>query len=174
MRSNVDALNVRTFMRELAMLSRATGRVYLTGGASAVLLGWRENTLDVDLKIIPDSGSVLTAIRDLKERLNINVEFASPDDFIPEVPGWQERSRFIVREHTLDFYHYDFYSQCLAKIERGHRKDFADVASMLSTGLVEKAKLLALFERIEPELLKYPAIDPDDFRRALETTIAPT
>jgi hypothetical protein len=174
MRSNVDALNVRAFMRELATLSRATGRVYFTGGASAVLLGWRENTLDVDLKIIPDSGSVLTAIRDLKERLNINVEFASPDDFIPEVPGWQERSRFIVREQTLDFYHYDFYSQCLAKIERGHRKDFADVASMLSSGLVEKSKLRALFERIEPELLKYPAIDPDDFRRALETTIAPT
>ena len=54
-----------------------------------------------------------------KGRLNINVEFASPDDFIPELPGWQERSRFIVREHSLDYFHYDFYAQCLAKIERG-------------------------------------------------------
>ena len=173
MRANVDSLNLRTFMRELASLSRAEGRVYLTGGATAVLLNWRATTVDVDLKIIPDSGPVLTAIRDLKEKLNINVEFASPDDFIPALPGWQERSRFIVREHALDYYHYDFYAQCLAKIERGHRKDLADVASMLGSGLVEPAKLRSLFDRIEPELLRYPAIDPADFRRALETTIAP-
>src|SRR5687768_7058844 len=98
MRPNVDALNLRTFMRELAVLSRAEGRVYLTGGSTAVLLGWRPSTVDVDLKIIPDSGAVFTAIRDLKERLNINVELAAPSDFIPELPGWQERSRFIVRE----------------------------------------------------------------------------
>ena len=174
MRSTVDALNLRTFMRELATLSRAQGRAYLTGGATAVLLGWRSSTMDVDIKIIPDSGDVLTAIRDLKEKLNINVEFASPDDFIPALPGWQDRSKFIVRERTLDFYHYDFYAQCLAKIERGHRKDLSDVNNMLSAGLVERSKLLELFNRIEPELLRYPAIDPADFRRVLETTIAPT
>src|SRR5687768_8481066 len=172
MRSTVDSLNLRTFMRELARLSRAEGRAYLTGGASAVLLGWRDMTMDVDIKIIPDSGPVLTAIRDLKERLNINVEFASPDDFIPELPGWRERSRFIAREGALDFYHYDFYSQCLSKIERGHRKDLADVKSMMTTQLVDPVELLALFDRIEPELLRYPAIDPADFRRAVETTIA--
>lgn len=173
MRSNVDSVNLRTFMRELARLSRAAGRVYLTGGASAVLLEWRPVTIDVDLKIVPDSGAVLTAIRDLKEKLDINVEFASPEDFIPALPGWEERSRFIVREHQLDYFHYDFYAQCLSKIERGHRKDLADVHSMLSSGLVEPAKLRALFDRIEPELLRYPAINPAKFRHALETTIAP-
>lgn len=172
MRATVDSLSLRTFMRELARLSRAEGRAYLTGGASAVLLGWRESTMDVDLKIIPDSGPVLRAIRDLKESLNINVEFASPDDFIPELPGWRDRSRFIAREQTLDVYHYDFYAQCLSKIERGHRKDQADVKSMLSSGLVEPAKLLTLFNQIEPELLRYPAIDATGFRRAVETTIA--
>jgi hypothetical protein len=172
MRPNVDELSLRAFMRELARLSRVEGRAYLTGGASAVLLGWRATTVDVDLKIIPDSGPVLTAIRDLKDSLNINVEFASPADFIPELPGWRERSRFIVREQGLDFYHYDFYSQCLSKIERGHRKDLADVRNMMSSGLVEPATLLSLFEQIEPELLRYPAIDPADFRRAVETTIA--
>lgn len=172
MRATVDSLNLRTFMRELARLSRAEGRAYVTGGATAVLLGWRETTMDVDLKIVPDSGPVLTAIRDLKESLKVNVEFASPDDFIPALPGWQDRSRFIVREQTLDFYHYDFYAQCLSKIERGHRKDLADVTSMLSSRLVEPAKLLALFNEIEAELLRYPAIDPAGFRRAVETTIA--
>jgi len=159
-------------MRELATRSGAEGRVYITGGASSVLLEWRAKTVDVDVTIIPDSYDVFTTIRDLKDQLNINVEFASPSDFIPEIPGWQDRSKFIVREGKLDFYHYDFYSQCLAKIERGHRKDLADVASMLSSGLVEKARLLELFERIESELIRYPAIDARDFRRAVETTIA--
>lgn len=159
-------------MRQLATRSRAEGRVYLTGGASAVLLDWREKTVDVDVTIIPDSHAVLIAIRDLKEELNINVELASPVDFIPELPGWQERSRFIAREGKLDFFHFDFYAQCLAKIERGHRKDLADVRSMLAGGLVEKQRLLELFLQIEPELLRYPAIDPRDFRRRVESTIA--
>lgn len=159
-------------MRELATQSRAEGRVYITGGASSVLHNWRESTVDVDLTLIPDSGDLLRAIRDLKEQLNVNVELASPADFIPELPGWQDRSRFICREGKLDFYHYDFYAQCLAKIERGHRKDLEDVHNMLEEGLVEKSRLLELFERIEPELIRYPAIDAPDFRRAVETTIA--
>jgi len=159
-------------MRELAKRSRAEGRVYLTGGASSVLLDWRDMTVDVDIKIIPESYALHTAIRDLKEQLNINVEPASPADFIPELPGWQERSRFIVREGKLDFYHYDFYAQCLSKIERGHEKDDADVRNMIKSGLVEKSRLLALFEQVEPELVRYYAIDAADFRRAVESTIA--
>ena len=159
-------------MRELAIRSRAEGRVYLTGGATSVLLDWRATTVDVDMTIIPDSHAVLTAIRNLKEELNINVELAAPTDFIPELPGWQERSRFIVREGKLDFFHYDFYAQCLAKIERGHRKDLADVQSMLNAGLVKKERLLELFLQIEPELIRYPAIDAPDFRRRVESTIA--
>jgi hypothetical protein len=173
MRQAVDISSLQAFMRALATRSRAEGRIYITGGASAVLLHWREKTVDVDVTLIPDSYELLTAIRDLKEELNINVEFASPADFIPPLPGWQERSRFITREGKLDFFHYDFYAQCLSKIERGHRKDLADVKSMLADGLVEKQKLLELFAQIEPELLRYPAVDPADFRRRVESTIAP-
>ena len=47
MRDAVDATGIRTFMRELAAESRAAGRIYITGGASAVLLGWRATTVDV-------------------------------------------------------------------------------------------------------------------------------
>jgi hypothetical protein len=48
-------------MRELAIRSHATGRVYLTGGASAVLLEWRMSTVDIDITIIPDDDRVLRA-----------------------------------------------------------------------------------------------------------------
>ncbi len=167
MREAVSAARVRAFMRELGATSGAAGRIYLTGGASAVLLQWRETTLDVDIRVIPDDGRVLRAIPQLKERLNINVELASPTDFIPELRGWQERSAFIVRETDLAFHHFDFYSQALAKIERGHRKDIADVKMMLATGLVMPQALLTFFSDIEPELYRYPAIDPAAFKAAV-------
>ena len=167
MREPVTASRVLTFMRELAAPSRATGRVYLTGGASAVLLGWRETTLDIDIKIIPDDDRVLRTIPALKERLRLNVELASPGDFIPPLPGWEERSPFIRQEGTLFFHHYDFYAQCLAKIERGHRKDRADVEMMLAEGLVERTRLLELFNAIEPDLYRYPAVDAVSFREAV-------
>lgn len=150
-------------MRALAREAVAEGRIYLTGGATAVLQGWRESTLDVDIKIIPEHDRLLRAIPVLKESLQINVEHASPDDFIPQLPGWQDRSRFIAREGTLSFHHYDFYAQALAKIERNHEIDRKDVRAMIHNGLIVPAKLLALFEAIEPELYRYPAINPARF-----------
>jgi hypothetical protein len=154
-------------MRELALRSRASGRVYLTGGASAVLLEWRMSTVDIDITIIPEDDRVLRVIPELKESLHINVELASPAHFIPPLPGWEERSPFIAREEALSFHHYDFYAQCLSKIERGHRKDQLDVAAMIGSGLVEPQQLLALFEQIEPELYRYPALDASKFRSAV-------
>jgi hypothetical protein len=143
-------------------------RLYFTGGASAVLFGWRAATIDVDMKIEPEADRILRAIPALKENLELNVELASPADFIPEVPGWAERSRFIGKQGRLSFFHYDFYSQALAKIERGHAQDRDDVQEMLRRGLVEPARALEYFDEIEPELYRYPAIDPASFRRAVQ------
>lgn len=101
----------------------------------------------------------------------VNVEIAAPSDFIPELPGWQECSRYITRVGKADFYHYDFYAQALAKIERGHAQDLRDVQSMLGQSLVNPAELLRLFESIEPRLYRYPAIDPPHFRKAVESVV---
>jgi hypothetical protein len=169
MRARVTEPRLRAFMRALAREAREEGRIYLTGGASAVLLGWRESTLDVDLKIVPEHDRVLRAIPNLKETLDINVEQAAPDQFIPAVPGWQERSPFIAREGVLSFHHYDFYSQALAKIERGHEIDRRDVQDMIAAGFVNRAKLLELFAIIEPELYRFAAINPAAFRRRVES-----
>src|SRR5689334_17455185 len=127
MREALTAETLQAFMSALADEARTPGRIYLVGGASAVLLGWRSSTIDVDLKIVPESDEILRALPRLKERLRINVELASPDDFIPALPGWQERSRFIQQAGKLAFYHYDFYAQALAKIQRGHAVDLGDV-----------------------------------------------
>lgn len=172
MRESVTSSRVREFMHALGHESHAEGRVYLVGGASAVLLDWRDSTVDIDFKIIPDDGRMFDAIPQIKQRLSISVELASPADFIPELPGWQDRSPFIARERLLSFHHYDFYSQCLAKIERALKKDLLDAQQMMDTGLVDPARLRELFDAIEPDLKRYPAIHPPAFRAAVEAFLA--
>lgn len=169
MRERITEPRLRAFMHALAREARDEGRVYLTGGASSVLLGWRESTLDVDIKIVPEHDRLLRAIPSLKESLHINVEQAAPDQFIPPLPGWQDRSPFIMREGPLSFHHYDFYAQALAKIERNHELDRRDVRDMIEARLIDRVKLLELFAAIEPELYRYSAINPAAFRRAVES-----
>jgi hypothetical protein len=171
MRALTDASRIREFMAALGREARAEARVYFTGGACAVLLGWRATTIDADIRIVPDRDELLRAVPRLKEQLRLNVELASPPDFIPELPGWQDRSLFIAREGLVSFHHFDFYSQALAKIERGHAQDRADVGSMLDAGLVEPKRLRELYVGAEGDFHRYPAIDPADFRRALDEAL---
>lgn len=174
MRPLADAGRVERFMDALGRVSRSPVRIYLTGGATAVLEGWRETTVDVDLKLVPDSDEILRAVPRLKEEIGINVELAAPDQFIPELPGWRERSRFIRQVGQVSFLHYDFYSQALSKLERGHDKDLLDVSHMVRTGRIDPGELLRLFEEIEPRLYHFPAIDPATFRLAVESFVRPT
>jgi hypothetical protein len=160
MRALVSGERVRRFIEALGREAKGPGRVYLTGGSTAVLEGWRESTVDVDLKLDPEPPGAFEAIAHLKNDLDINVELAAPDQFVPPLPGWQGRSRFVGRFGEVDFFHYDLYSQALAKLERGHARDLDDVAHMVARGLVERAVLGELFESVRADLLRYPAIDP--------------
>jgi hypothetical protein len=171
MRQQVTLARIQKFMKALGAVVSSPSRIYLVGGATAVLLGWRESTIDLDLKIIPESDEIFRNLPSLKERLQMNIELASPDDFIPELPGWQERSRFIQQEGKLAFFHYDFYAQALAKIERGHGMDHHDVQEMFKHGLVEPERLLELFTDIENQLYRYPALNGPSFRQAVERVV---
>ncbi len=153
----------------VALGDRVTGpgRIYFTGGATAVLHGWRKSTIDIDLKPDPEPAGLFEAIATLKDELDANVELASPDDFIPAIPGWEDRSVFIARHGAVDFFHYDPYGQALSKLQRGHDRDLLDVRALIRTGLVEPKQLLEMYGRIEPELLRYPGIDPRSFRAAV-------
>ena len=166
MRPEVDATRVREFMREFGRSTSEPARVYIVGGGTAVLRGWRAMTADLDIKCVSavDLGPVLS---DLKQRLNLNIELASPDHFIPPLPGWEDRSEFIQRERKVDFFHFDLYSQALAKIERGFDRDLDDVAAMIKTRGVDRARLLEFFLAIKPELNRYPALDPSTFEQAV-------
>jgi hypothetical protein len=167
-RGLTDREALARFMSALGKAATADAAVYFTGGVTAVLFGWRDSTIDIDLELVPDHDELLRAIATLKDELRINVELAAPSHFIPELPGWETRSPFITREGRLSFYHYDLYSQALAKIERGHAQDRLDVMAMRDAGLVQPERLRELFAAIEPEMYRYPAIDARSFRAAVD------
>lgn len=173
MRELADARRVRGFMRALGRESNADASCYLTGGATAVLIGWRGTTIDVDVRLEPDSDRLLRAIQRLKDELRINVELASPADFIPVAEDWRDRSLFVAREGRVAFFHFDPTAQALSKLERGHSQDLEDVRAMVERGLVEPAAALAYFARIEPGLHRFPALDAPSFRRQVEAAFAP-
>ncbi len=170
MRELADAERIGRFMRALGREADEDGAAYLTGGATAVLLGWRASTIDVDLALVPESDRLLRALARIKDELAINVELASPADFVPVPSGWEERSLFVAREGKLSFYHFDPYAQALAKLERAHTHDLEDVRALVERGLVVPAQALAYFEEIEPRLYRYPAVDPPSFRSRVEET----
>jgi len=168
MRRLADAERIRQFMRALGHRAEEDTRLYFTGGATAVLFGWRPTTIDVDIRFVPEQDRLLRTLPSLKEQLELNIELVSPADFIPELHGWEDRSLYISREGRVSCYHYDLCAQALAKIERGHVQDLDDVREMLRRGLIEPRTIRRVFDEIEPLLYRYPAIDPPSYRRAVD------
>ena len=80
-----------------------------------MLEGWRDSTADVDLRFEPDLDELLRELPALKESLGVNIELASPPDFIPELPDWRERSPLVFQEGSVAVHHFDFYSQALSQ-----------------------------------------------------------
>jgi hypothetical protein len=171
MRAPIDERRIRELAQRLGRVAHVRVRIYLTGGATAVLEGWRDSTIDVGLRFEPESDELLRAIPALKESLGVNIELASRPDFVPELPGWRERSPLVFRDGNVDIHHFDPYSQALSKIERGFTQDLEDVHELFQRRLVDFSRLRVLFDAVEPELYRYPAIDPPSFRRKLDEAL---
>jgi hypothetical protein len=167
LRDAADAERIRRLAQELGRSVPAGTRMYLTGGATAVLEGWRPSTVDIDVLFDPDDDAALRQLDRLKRELALNVELASPLDFLPALSGWRDRCRFRFREGNLEVFDFDPYSQALSKLERGFELDLTDVRAMVETRLVDPQRLLELFEGIEPELYRFPAVDPNSLRQAI-------
>jgi hypothetical protein len=167
-RHPVDSQRVSAFLEALAGWVSAPATLYLVGGATAVTVGWRASTIDIDLVLRPEDEGALRAIPRLKEELELNVELASPLDHLPELPDWEERSPFVVQVGPLTVRQFDPYSQALAKLERGFSQDLADVSAMVEHGLVEPVRLLDLFDAIADALYRFPTVDPARLRALVE------
>lgn len=134
--------------------------------------GLRQQTLDIDISFEVDNqdhSAFVEAVRELKERLSLNIEEASPAEFIPLPSGYRERSPFIGRYGQLEVFHFDLYSTALSKIERGTESDLNDVLSLLRSGRIEFAVLTGQFEEImDRYAVESIKQDPVEYRRKFE------
>lgn len=159
MREPLDKTRLLQVLEALGKGLKESGNIYLTGGASALIEGWREMTIDLDLSSDPEPLGFYEAIAQVKNELSANIELAAPSHFAPALPHWRSRSLYIETYGKADFYHYDFYSQAFVKIIRNHTRDRHDVCQMLSHQKVEVSKLLEMAVSVENDFLKYPRLD---------------
>lgn len=154
--------SLRELMEELARTAPAgeSFRVYVVGGGTAVLSGWRAATIDADL--YSERDEVFRDVQAIKERLALNIEFARPEQFVPPLAGSAERHVFVERVGDIDFFHYDPYAQLLSKIVRGFRKDLIDAEHFLRSGMVDAGRFRELVRDIpETEYARYPNLSRD-------------
>lgn len=174
MRRPLDPERLRQVLEAFGRACRGPGVLYLTGGATALLEGWRDSTVDIDLKLDPEPEGAFAAIARIKEELDVNVELASPADFLPELGGWRTQSRFVGRFGPIEVRHYDFRAQALSKLARGLERDLADVRSMLERGLVSAGSLRDAFDEMAPRLERFPRVDRRELATRLESILATT
>ena len=160
------------FLHALGDRFNKPGRIYLVGGTTIVMEGLRKQSVDVDLTYQIDDNdhdTFLKTIRELKDQLNINIEEASPGDFIPLPSGSSDRAIYVGRFGQLDVYHFDLYSTVLSKIARGSEEDFSDAMGLVRMKRIELSVLEKYFDEIRPRLagasLKQ---DPIEFEKKME------
>lgn len=129
--------------------TRQSGRLYITGGAALVHRGIRPGqTLDIDIQITIDPGNLISEIARLKQKMNINIEFSSPGDFMPLPTQWEARSAFIKRYDQVDVFYFDWYSIALSKLQRANRQDVVDVQLLVQQGFIDVTELDRLFQDV--------------------------
>jgi hypothetical protein len=175
MRAELTRERLVSLMKELARTAPKRGayRVYFVGGGTAVYLGWRSSSIDVDL--FSDQDVVFRDIQEIKERLNINIEFARPEDFVPPLKGTADRHVFIDAVGSIMFYHYDPYAQLFSKVVRGFRRDIEDALKFVRSGMVDLGRFRSLVTAIpDSAYVRYPSLSRAEVEKAIERFIAET
>ena len=156
MRQSVGRQEIEHFLVEIGR-TRQPGRIYIVGGAALVHKGIRPGqTLDIDIQITSDPANLTAQIAQLKQKLNINIEFASPADFMPLPTQWEARSEFIRRYGQVDAFYFDWYSIALSKTQRANPQDVVDLQLLVRQGFVDLTELDVLYQDVLNKIGKPP------------------
>ncbi len=152
MRPRVGQPEIEQFLVEVGR-TRLLGRLYLVGGAALVHAGIRSGqTLDIDIHITVDPTNLTAQISQLKQRLNMNIEFASPGDFMPLPAQWEARSQFIKRYNQVDVFYFDWYSIALSKAQRANPQDIVDMQLLIRQGFVDVPELDVVYQDVRNKI----------------------
>jgi hypothetical protein len=164
---NFTRADIEKFLNALGKAYRKEGRLYLAGGAALVHMGLRSgSTLDIDVVIeASNEDEMITVIRRLKEQMQINIEFASPADFIPIPSQWAAHAKYIGRYGKIEAFYFDLYSLALSKISRSSDRDLVDVKLLVQQKLIMLDELDVAYQEVLPRMGKRPYInlDPQKF-----------
>lgn len=175
MRAELTRERLVALMKELSRTAPRRGayHVYLVGGGTAVYLGWRRSSIDVDL--YSEQEIVFRSIQEIKERLNVNIEFARPEDFVPALKGSADRHVFIEKLGAIAFYHYDPYAQLFSKVVRGFQRDIEDAKGFVQSGIVEPGKFRSLVAAIpDSAYARYPSLSRRGVEQAVDEFLSET
>jgi hypothetical protein len=147
-------------------------RLYLVGGSVMIDLGLRSSTLDIDYVADADDPGAMTeleeAIRTLKNELDVNVEAASPADFLPIPTSALGESRFVGLYGRVSVYYYHLPSQVVAKVARGLEQDLADAERLVRAGEVEWDEIESAWRAVRASPTGWLRYEPEEVEQRLE------
>jgi len=163
-RQPTDQQRLRRFLHALGRRLRRPVRFYLVGGSVLIDLGLRAATLDIDYVAEADDPMALAdlevAIRALRDELDVNVEPASPADFLPVPRSVLDRSRYVGRHGPVSVYYYHLPTLVIAKAARGLEQDMADAERLVRAGEVAWADVETTWEEIRSSPTGWLRHDP--------------
>lgn len=171
MRQRTDRALLHRFLTALGRRLRRPVRFYLVGGSVLIDLGLRPATFDIDYVADADDPAAMddleAAIRALKNELSVNVEPASPADFLPVPRSALARSRFVGQWGVVSVYYYHLPSLVIAKAARGLEQDLTDVERLIRAGELEWAEVEETWAEIRSRSTGWLRYEPDDIEQRL-------
>jgi hypothetical protein len=171
-RQRTDQARLKRFLRALGRRLRRPIRLYLVGGSVLIDLGLRTSTLDIDYVADADDPAALTeleqAIRALKNELDVNVEPASPADFLPIPLSALNQSRYVGRYGQVSVYYYHLPSLVISKAARGLEQDLDDAERLVRAGEVAWSDVEATWREIRSSPTGWLRYEPDEVERRLD------
>jgi len=148
-------------------------RFYLVGGAAIVDQGMRDATVDVDFVVDADDPAAIDEferlVPELKNELNINLEPASPADFLPVPPGALDRSLYARTYGAVTVYYYDPVATAISKIARGAERDLSDVRALLASERVTWEQIESMWRQMRASPRGWVRYDPETVERRIRT-----
>ncbi len=167
MRPNVDKKAIESFLQQLGRAFHKAGRLYLVGGAALVHAGVRPGfTQHIDIQVEgANEGDLIISIQRLMQQMQVNIEFASPKDFIPLPLQWEPHAQYVGCYGQIEVFYFDFYSIALSKIEQATTRDIEDVRLLVQQQRIALDELDAAYQEVLAQLGtgRYPKITPERF-----------
>jgi hypothetical protein len=159
--------NIEQFLHLLARQFPEPSNLYLTGNTVFAHMGLRPGTTNILQLVVEttDEERMIALMQRCANSLHLNVEFSSPEDFIPIPWTWQDQAKYIGPYGYIDVFYFDFVSLALSKIAQGSQSDLNDVWLLVQQRLLSLHALDDAYLEVQPRMGRkpYDHIQPAQF-----------